>query len=36
MTVPEVADLLEASEATVYQDWRLARAWLRDQLERTP
>jgi RNA polymerase sigma factor (TIGR02999 family) len=36
MTVPEVAELLGVSNATVHQDWRLARAWLRDQLETVP
>jgi RNA polymerase sigma-70 factor, ECF subfamily len=32
LTVSEVATALGASTATVERDWRLARAWLRDQL----
>ena len=32
MTVPEVAAALEVSVVTVERDWRLARAWIRDQL----
>jgi RNA polymerase sigma factor (TIGR02999 family) len=32
MTVPEVAELLGVSQATVYGDWRMARAWLFGQL----
>lgn len=32
LTVPEVAAALEVSVVTVERDWRLARAWLRDQL----
>jgi len=32
MSVPEVAASLEVSVVTVERDWRLARAWIRDQL----
>jgi RNA polymerase sigma-70 factor (ECF subfamily) len=32
LTVPEVAAALGTSTATIERDWRLARAWLRDQL----
>jgi RNA polymerase sigma factor (TIGR02999 family) len=32
MTVPEVATALGVSVVTVERDWRLARAWLADQL----
>jgi RNA polymerase sigma factor (TIGR02999 family) len=32
MTIPEVAEALEVSPATVNGDWRLARAWLLGQL----
>ncbi|HZW34354.1 MAG TPA: sigma-70 family RNA polymerase sigma factor [Isosphaeraceae bacterium] len=32
LTVPEVAEMLGVSEATVKNDWRFARAWLRDRL----
>ena len=32
MTVPEVADTLGVSEATVKLDWTFARAWLRSEL----
>ena len=28
LTVPEIAELLKVSEATVLRDWRVARAWL--------
>jgi len=35
MTVKEVAELLEVSEGTVDNDYRLARAWLRKQLKAT-
>jgi RNA polymerase sigma-70 factor (ECF subfamily) len=33
LTIPEVAAALAISTATVERDWRLARAWLRGQLE---
>jgi RNA polymerase sigma-70 factor, ECF subfamily len=33
LTVPEVAVALEVSVVTVERDWRLARAWLRTQLQ---
>jgi RNA polymerase sigma factor (TIGR02999 family) len=32
LTVPEVAAALGVSVVTVERDWRLARAWMRDQL----
>ena len=32
MAIPEVAELLGVSQATVYGDWRMARAWLFGQL----
>jgi RNA polymerase sigma-70 factor, ECF subfamily len=32
MTIAEVAEALGVSPVTVERDWRLARAWLRDQL----
>jgi RNA polymerase sigma factor (TIGR02999 family) len=32
MTIPEVAEVLGVSQATVYGDWRMARAWLFGQL----
>jgi RNA polymerase sigma factor (TIGR02999 family) len=31
-TVPEVADILEVSAATVEREWRLARSWLRREM----
>jgi RNA polymerase sigma-70 factor, ECF subfamily len=34
LTVSEVAAALGTSTATIERDWRLARAWLRDQLRR--
>lgn len=33
LEVSEVATLLEVDERTVYRDWAMARAWLRQQLE---
>jgi RNA polymerase sigma-70 factor (ECF subfamily) len=33
LTVPEAAEHLQVSESTVEGDWRLARAWLRRELE---
>jgi len=33
LSVPEVAASLEVSVVTVERDWRLARAWIRDQLQ---
>jgi DNA-directed RNA polymerase specialized sigma24 family protein len=36
LSVPEVAEALEVSAATVEGDWRFARAWLRGQLGGTP
>jgi len=32
LTISEVAEALKLSPVTVERDWRLARAWLRDQL----
>jgi RNA polymerase sigma factor (TIGR02999 family) len=32
MTVPEIAEALEVSVGTVERDWRIARAWLSNQL----
>lgn len=32
LTVPEIAELLKVSEATVLRDWRVARAWLAREL----
>jgi RNA polymerase sigma factor (TIGR02999 family) len=34
LDVPETAQLLEVSEATVLRDWRAARAWLAQELRR--
>ena len=34
LTVPEVAEVLQVSTATVEKDWRQARAWLRLELDR--
>jgi RNA polymerase sigma factor (TIGR02999 family) len=36
LSVPEVAEVLEVSVATVEGDWRIARAWLRGQLGEAP
>ena len=33
LSVLEVAEALEVSVGTVESDWRVARAWLRNQLE---
>jgi RNA polymerase sigma factor (TIGR02999 family) len=33
MTIPEVAQVLDVSEAKIERDWRLARAWLKNELE---
>jgi RNA polymerase sigma factor (sigma-70 family) len=32
LTATEVANLLGVDERTVYRDWAMARAWLRDRL----
>jgi RNA polymerase sigma factor (TIGR02999 family) len=32
LDIPEIAELLEVSEATVLRDWRAARAWLAHEL----
>ena len=34
MTLEETAELLDISPATVKRDWQIARAWLRQQIER--
>jgi RNA polymerase sigma factor (TIGR02999 family) len=34
LEVPELAELMEVSEATVLRDWRAARAWLARELQR--
>jgi len=34
LEVPEVAELLEVSEATVVRDWRAAKAWLSQELRK--
>jgi RNA polymerase sigma factor (sigma-70 family) len=33
MTVPEIAAELDVSERTVKGDWRMARAWLKAELQ---
>jgi DNA-directed RNA polymerase specialized sigma24 family protein len=33
LTIPETAQALGVSTATVNRDWRTARAWLRTQME---
>jgi RNA polymerase sigma factor (TIGR02999 family) len=35
LDIPETAQLLEISEATVLRDWRAAKAWLARELRRT-
>jgi RNA polymerase sigma-70 factor, ECF subfamily len=35
LSIAEVAETLEVSDATVESDWRFARAWLRGQLGET-
>jgi RNA polymerase sigma factor (TIGR02999 family) len=32
LEIPEIAELLDVSEATVIRDWRAARAWLAHEL----
>lgn len=32
MTIPDIAEALDVSEATVCRDWQLARAWLKRAL----
>jgi len=34
LEVPEIAELLSVSEATVLRDWRAARAWLAQELRK--
>ena len=34
LEVPETAELLGVSEATVHRDWRVAKAWLARELRR--
>ncbi len=36
LDVAETAALLEVSEATVHREWRVAKAWLKNRLRRTP
>jgi DNA-directed RNA polymerase specialized sigma24 family protein len=36
LSVAEVAEVLDVSIATIEGDWRIARAWLRDQLGGAP
>ena len=36
LDVSETAALLEVSEATVNREWRVAKAWLKNRLRRTP
>jgi len=36
LTIPETAEALGVSTATVNRDWRTARAWLRTQMEEGP
>jgi RNA polymerase sigma factor (TIGR02999 family) len=33
LEIPEIAELLEVSEATVLRDWRAARAWMAQELK---
>ncbi len=35
LDVAETAELLEVSEATILRDWRVAKAWLSQELKRT-
>ena len=35
LTVEEIAGVLEISPATVMRDWKLAKAWLLRELDRT-
>lgn len=35
LDVPEIAEMLGVSEATVLRDWRAARAWLASRLHRS-
>ena len=32
LDIPEIAQLLEVSEATILRDWRAAKAWLAHKL----
>ena len=34
LDVPEIAQLLDVSEATVLRDWRAARSWLAAEMRR--
>jgi RNA polymerase sigma-70 factor, ECF subfamily len=36
LDIPETAELLQVSEATVLRDWRVAKAWLAQQLREAP
>lgn len=35
-TIDEVAEVLEISPSTVQREWRMAKVWLRAELQRTP
>jgi RNA polymerase sigma factor (sigma-70 family) len=35
LDIAETAELLEVSEATVHREWRVAKAWLAAELQRT-
>jgi RNA polymerase sigma factor (sigma-70 family) len=35
LTVEEVAEVLQLSPSTVKRDWRVAKAWLRRELEQS-
>jgi RNA polymerase sigma factor (TIGR02999 family) len=35
LTIPEIAEMLHVSEATVLRDWRAARAWLARELRQS-
>jgi RNA polymerase sigma factor (TIGR02999 family) len=36
LSFDEIAQVLEVSTRTVKRDWSMARAWLRDELSKTP
>ena len=33
MSIPEIARLMQVSESTIQREWRIARAWLKGELE---
>ena len=33
LTIPEVAEVLNVSQATIEREWNFARAWLRRELQ---